>query len=354
MVHHEIVALERWHQPLPANFPLAPHTYNLTEYHTHAQDAAELAARCRPATILIVTTIKIDAAILARETTPDLQLIAVMATGVDHVDLEAARRRGIRVTNCPAANLDAVSEHAVGLYFAARRRTVMMHGLTRQVPSEWKEKKSLLRHMKFVDGKPPLTCSEEVMGIVGYGGLGKRIAHLGRALGMEVIVAARKNPPSPPALGGADTLPGPTVTPDASPSAERVPFDEVLRRSTVLCLSLPRTPESENMLSSGEFAQMSPYAVVVNVARGGIVDETAALEAVKEKRIAGYATDVFEVEPAEGPADSPLLSEEACDLNITVSPHLAWFSQKTLQNLGQIQKNTIEAWVANRPINVIV
>ena len=95
-----------------------------------------------------------------------------MATGTDPVDLEACQKRGVRVTNTPAANLDAVSEHAISLYFAARRRTVLMDGLTRQVPSLWKRDGSLSRYMRFADGTPPLTCKDEVMGIVGYGSLG--------------------------------------------------------------------------------------------------------------------------------------------------------------------------------------
>ena len=135
MPHHEIVALEGVHQPLPPRLHFPPNTtYNLTVYDT--EDASQLAARVRPATIIIVTLIKLDAAILSEAATPHLQYVAVMATGTDPVDLNACRKRGIRVTNCPAANLDAVSEHAVSLYFAARRRTVLLDGLTRRVPSE--------------------------------------------------------------------------------------------------------------------------------------------------------------------------------------------------------------------------
>jgi glycerate dehydrogenase len=349
-MHHEIVALETIHQPLPATFDFPPHiTYRLTKYHTH--DASQLAARVRPATILIVTTIKLDATILSEDVTPHLQYVAMMSTGVDPVDLEACRKRGIRVTNCPAANLDAVSEHAISLYFAARRRTVMLDRLTRQVPSQWKEKGSLTSHLRFSDGKPPLTCGEEIMGVIGYGGLGKRIASLGRALGMEVLIASRKNT----SIG--DALPTPaqgTTSTSSSASEKRVPFEDVLRRSTVLVLSLPRTHETLNLLSRPEFAAMSPYAVVVNIARGGIVDEAAVVQALKDQEIAGYATDVFDKEPAEGPEDSPLLAEEARELNITVSPHLAWFTQRTLTNLGQILKDTVEAWAEERPINVIV
>lgn len=349
-MHHEIVTFEANVQPLPQTFNFPSNTtYNLSAYKTN--DASLFAARVRPATILIVSLVKLDAAILAPDVTPHLQYVAVMATGTDPVDLEACRKRGIRVTNCPAANLDAVSEHAISLYFAARRRTVLLDRLTRRVPSEWKATKSLVGHLKFADGKPPVTCGDEVMGIVGYGGLGKRIASLGRALGMQVLVASRKNTP----LGDALPTPTPALDPSSSSTPEeRVPFEDVLRRSTVLFLALPRTPQTVNLLSTPEFAQMTPYTILVNIARGGIVDEAAVVKALEDGQIAGYATDVFENEPAEGPDDSALLSKEAHDLNITLSPHLAWFSQRTLKNLSQILKNTIEAWVEDRPINVIV
>lgn len=138
------------------------------------------------------------------------------------------------------------------------------------------------------------------------------------------------------------------------PDSDRVPFDEVLKQATVLVLSLPRIPETLNLISSAEFEKMHPYAVLINISRGGIVDEAAVVQALKQKQIAGYATDVYNVEPVEGPEDTPLLSEEAKDLNITMSPHLAWFSQRTLKNLGDILKETVEAWAKGEEINVIV
>jgi glycerate dehydrogenase len=107
-------------------------------------------------------------------------------------------------------------------------------------------------------------------------------------------------------------------------------------------------------MSAAEFQQMHPYAVLINIARGGIVDETAVVQALKEQRIAGYATDVFQVEPVGGPEDTPLLAEDAKDLNITLSPHLAWFSQKTIKNLGEILKVTVEASLKGEDMNVIV
>ena len=159
---------------------------------------------------------------------------------------------------------------------------------------------------------------------------------------MTVIVAARKGAPS-----ATTELP-------AANNKDRIPFDEVLKRSTVLIISLPRTPETINLISTPELQSMSPYAVVINIARGGIVNEEALVRAVQEGWIAGAATDVFVKEPVQGAQDSPLLGEKAKGLNITVTPHVAWFSQSTMANLSRILKNTVEAWCAGHEINVIV
>jgi lactate dehydrogenase-like 2-hydroxyacid dehydrogenase len=174
---------------------------------------------------------------------------------------------------------------------------------------------------------------------------GKRIADLGRALGMKVLVAARKTnrTPSP-----ADALP--TLSADDG----RVPFDDVLSQATVVALSLPRSPETLNLISTAELEKMHPYALLINIARGGIVDEAAVVQALKDKRIAGYATDVYQVEPVGGPEDTPLLSDDAKDLNIIMTPHLAWFSRRTLKNLGDILQATVEGWAKGEEINVVV
>lgn len=162
---------------------------------------------------------------------------------------------------------------------------------------------------------------------------------------MKVLVAARK-----PSL---DSIP---VDAPSVPQVEdgRVAFDDVLRQATVLVLSLPRTPQTLNLLSTAEFQKMHPYAVLINIARGGIVDETAVVQALKEDRIAGYATDVYQVEPVGGPEDTPLLKDDARELNITLTPHLAWFSQRTIKNLGDILKATVEAALKGESINLVV
>jgi lactate dehydrogenase-like 2-hydroxyacid dehydrogenase len=172
-MHYEIVALESQHQPLFSSLDLPPGTtYRLTAHDT-TSTRAQLHDRIRNAHIVITTTVHLDAETLSRQVTPHLRYVVVSATGVDHVALDAAATRGIRVTNCPGANLDTVSEHAMSLYFAARRRTVLLDHLTRHQPSEWKQRGSLNCYLRYNDGAPPLTCGEEVLAVVGYGGLGK-------------------------------------------------------------------------------------------------------------------------------------------------------------------------------------
>ena len=117
---------------------------------------------------------------------------------------------------------------------------------------------------------------------------------------------------------------------------------------------VPKTQDTLNLISSTELQNMNPHAVIVNISRGGIVDETAIVEALQSGQIAGYATDVFQVEPAEGAKDSPLLAPEARDLNLTLSPHVAWFGEKTRANLVKMLKENVELYIAGSPQNLVV
>ncbi|KAJ5973904.1 hypothetical protein N7481_011114 [Penicillium waksmanii] len=315
---HHIVAIEAIHCPIPDFTLPTPHkksVHNWTYPH-------ELESRVKDATIIITTTTRLNADILHPSKTPLLRLIVILASGTDCVDLAAARARGIPVCNCPSTNIDSVSEHAIGLYFALRRKLVHLSGVVRDVP--------VSSEMKMADGGAPLLCSQETIGIVGFGALGSRISALARGLGMDVLIAERRG-----------------VT---QARGDRVLFEDALKRSTVLVLCLPRTPETENMISTNEFRMMSKQAVLINVARGGIVDEKALVEALREGEISGAGLDVFANEPI-GRGDSPLLESEADGLNLVLSPHLAWFAERTLENLQAGVKKTVEQWCVGNTIN---
>ena len=191
---HHIVAIEAIHCKIPSFTLQTPHTkaiYNWTY-------PSELESRVKDATIIITTTIKLNAEILSAPKTPKLRLIVILASGTDCVDKDAARARGIPVCNCPSTNIDSVSEHAIGLYFAVRRRLVDMTNSVRNIPdsldcdTEWKVSGSLKNKLKTSDGGAPLLCSQETMGIIGYGNLGRRIKNLADGLGMNVIIAERR------------------------------------------------------------------------------------------------------------------------------------------------------------------
>ncbi|KAI2831315.1 hypothetical protein CBS147343_3884 [Aspergillus niger] len=333
---HHIVALQGDFIRIPKFELPAPYTHTTTVYGLTS--LSELHERIHDASILVLSALRIDAEALSPEATPYLKLIVIVAAGSDCVDLEACRKRGITVSNCPAANTEAVSEHAIGLYFSVRRRVLRAHTLTRA--GEWTRKKTLVFDCVNHDGTQPLTCQEEVAGIIGNGAVGKRIAQLARGLGMKVIIAGRK------ALGDGST---PTHAGDGE---ERVSFAEVIKRSTVIFIAVPLAPSTRNLLSATEFEAMSPHAVLVNVSRGGVVDEVALVRALQENRITGAATDVFEKEPA-GPENCALLGEGTEDLNLVLTPHIAWATQKTLINYERKLKETVEKWMVGEFMNVV-
>jgi phosphoglycerate dehydrogenase-like enzyme len=319
---HHVVCLEECHCAIPKfSFP-----YTYQGYHNTTSD--EIVPRIKDATIVISTIVQVMPTHM--EKAPHLNLLAIMATGMDWVDKEYCAKRGISVINSPQSNISGVSEHAMGLYFAARKKIVEMHIRT-TTTDEWAREGSLTK--RFLDG-PPLTASQEVLGIVGYGALGKRIEMLARAIGFgDVIVSERK---------GATRL-----------RDTRVAFGEVLKRVTVLVLTCPRDPSTINMIGETELKSMRKEALLINVARGGIVDETALAKALKERWISSAATDVLEVEP--GIKGSPLLPEDGEPIpNLTISPHIAWFAQETITTLQRLLKEGIDGWAAGKPVNVHV
>lgn len=166
--HHHIVYLQAAFLPAPDISLPPPYTISRTLYQYTSP--SELHARIHNASIIVLSALKIDAHTLSPEVTPHLKFIAVAATGTDCIDLEACKARGIVVSNCPNANVESVSEHAIGLYFATRRKLIDMHTLTKA--GVWPHRKTLMHSIVDKDGQPPLTCQEEVAGIIGYGGVG--------------------------------------------------------------------------------------------------------------------------------------------------------------------------------------
>ena len=159
---------------------------------------------------------------------------------------------------------------------------------------------------------------------------------------MKVLIAERKGLPS----SSQGNLP--------AARAVRTSFEQVLREASVIVISCPRTAETLNMLSTAEFEMMRSCAVIVNISRGGIIDETALLTALQDRRIFGYGSDVFSKEPVGSNEESPLVGGAISGLNITCSPHIAWFSGRTMANLQALLKGVVEAWFTPQPKFIII
>ncbi|KAI1351398.1 D-isomer-specific 2-hydroxyacid dehydrogenase family protein [Xylaria sp. FL0043] len=324
--HWVIVALETFFCPLPDFTLPAPHTCEFRSYERTRPD--QVAERVRDADIVIMTILPMTAEILSAEVTPKLKMLSVIASGTDAVDLAACRARGIVVGNTPHCNVTTVTEHVLALYFNTRRSIMLTHSLTRA--GEWASKGSQQRTMNGPDGKPPRTCRDEVLGIIGYGAIGRNIERTAKTLGMKTLVAGRK---------GALAQEG------------RALFETVIQESTVLVIVLPRSPETLNLISDTEFHMMRPDSVLINVSRGGIVDEKALVAALKEGRIAGAATDVYSQEPAE-PANNVLLAADTAGLNLVLTPHVAWYSEETFDNYSRTCRANVAGFVtAGEPVH---
>lgn len=366
--HFNIVALETSMVPVPS--PLLPpdsgrtytlHTYSLTP-HT---DLAVAAERIRDADVVILSVHPMPRTLLDPKVSPRLKHIAVVASGTDQVDKEYCRERGIVVSNTPGANVVSVAEHVVAMYFATRRSLAVSSAWMRtgtwgvegmagkssrvlnqgmgtpasgggggggdDVPDNDNEKDVMM---------PPRTCESEVLGVIGYGGVGKKVAALARALGMKVLISGRKGASSSTESTAA-AVDGPS--PSSQPT-QRTPFTTLLSQATVIVLSCPRSPETLDLLSTPEFALMRPDALVINVSRGGVVDEAALLSALQTRKIAGAASDVFLTEPAT-PDNSVLLGKEAEGLNLVATPHVAWYAEETVKAYNRALQDNLKGWL---------
>ena len=234
--------------------------------------------------LVVRSQVKVDAAVIAAG--PRLVVIGRAGVGVDNVDLDAATRAGITVVNAPTGNTIAAAEHTLALLYGVARRIAPADASLRR--GEWKR-------TQFTG----LELRGRTLGIVGLGKIGQAIA--ARAIAMEMTVVA------------AD----PFVTPEqaAHHGVEMVGFDELLARSDVVSVHVPLSRATRHLISTQQLARMKPGAILLNVARGGVVDEAAVAAALETGALAGAGVDVFETEP---PTGSPLLDAP----NTLLTPHL--------------------------------
>ena len=277
--------------------------------------------RLAGATIAIVNKAPLPAA--AVDALPDLKMVAVAATGTNIVDLDACRRRGIVVSNIRGYAEHTVPEHVFSLLLALSRN--LMAWRESVLAGRWQQSDQfcLFDH-------PIRDLHGATLGLVGSGSLGNGVAGLAEAFGMRVLRAEHKD--------AAVVRPGYTA------------FSEVLREADAITLHCPLTPQTQGLIGEAELQSMKPTALLINTARGGLVDEPALIRALKEGWIAGAGFDVITVEPP--PDGHPMVDPELLALpNFLLTPHVAWSSRPAMQTLADQLIDNIEAFVAGQPRN---
>jgi Lactate dehydrogenase and related dehydrogenases len=230
---------------------------------------------------------------------PNLRLVCVTATGVNNVDLDAAADHGVTIANCKGYSTETVAQHTFMLLLALVRSLPQYQHAVAQ--GEW-SRSSMFCLLDY----PLRELQGMKLGIVGYGDIGQRVAEIARFFSMEVLIAER---------------------PESAPRPGRLPFAEVLARSDILTLHCPLTSHNAKLINAKTLGQMRSGAFLINTARGGLIDEQALVEALREEKLGGAALDVLSVEPP--PADHPLLQAQLPNLILT--PHCAWASSEARQ-----------------------
>jgi len=311
-----IVFIER--NTVQANFRRPKFEHEWVEYPESFAD--QVVERVRDATIIISNKLSLGERQLAAA--PNVKLIAIAATGSDCVDLDYCRSRGLTVCNVRGYAANSVPEHVLMLILALRRNLLAYRADVRE--GKWQHSKQfcLLTH-------PLNDIKGSTIGIIGHGAIGNSMSRLADALGMRVLLAEHKN--------SHDVRPG------------RSSFVEVLKQSDIVTLHCPLNEDTRDMFGREEFAMMKPNALLINTARGALIQDEALVNALKAGLIAGAAADCLREEPPRN--GSPLL-----DLNLpnfVVTPHVAWASEEAVQALADQVIDNIEAFVAGSPRNVL-
>ena len=275
--------------------------------------------RTKHAEVIVSNKVVLDKAVISNA--QNLKLICVAATGTNNVDIEFAKSKGIQICNVRAYGTNSVTQHVFTLLLMLMRNIPQYQTAVKR--GDWQKSKEFC----LLD-YPIEDLTDKTMGIIGYGELGQGVAKVAEAFGMEVLIAQHKG----------------------KNKSASVPLNELLKRVDVLSLHCPLTDQTKNLISEPELALMKPSSYLINMARGGIVDELALKAALIDGRLAGAAIDVLEEEPPKN--SSPLLQLDLPQLIIT--PHIAWASRAARQNLlNQVAEN-IEQFYLGTPKNSVI
>ncbi len=281
----------------------------------------DIPARAEGATVLATNKAPIGPAVI--DQSPTLRFITLMATGYDCVDVAAARRRGIPVSNVPVYSTDSVAQFVFALLLELCHHVVRHDRAVRD--GEWSGQPD------FSLRKTPLIeLAGKTMGIVGFGRIGRRVGELAEAFGMSVIAYSPSR-----------------RSPEGSRPVNWCELDELFTRADVISLHCPLTPQNVGLVNKERLMRLKPNALLINTARGRLIVEADLAEALAAGRLAGAAVDVVSVEPIR--PDNPLLQAPRC----LIAPHIAWATEEARRRLMDATVTNIARFLEGRPVNVV-
>lgn len=291
----------------------------LTVYDRTAE--SQIVERAADAEIVLTNKTPLSAQMIQQ--LPKLRYIGVLATGYNIVDTQVAKENGIIVTNVPAYSSHSVAQLVFALLLEFCHR-VQQHSDS-VLNGDWSGS------IDFSYSRSTLVeLSGQTMGLIGLGQIGKQTALIAQAMGMKVI-----------ATGSGRNVPQPVE------GIKWVQLDELLQRSDVISLHCPLTPATNQLIDAKRIAQMKPTAILINTARGGLLNEEDVAHALNEGRLAGAGLDVLTVEPPR--PDNPLLHAK----NVIITPHIAWATKEARARLMDTAIGNVRAYVDGRPVNVV-
>lgn len=281
-------------------------------YDTRTEDPDALIERSKDADCVVLSNFKYGKEVISK--CPDLKMICVAFTGVDHVDVNYCRERGITVCNCAGYSTSAVADLVFGFVIDLARNIMACD--------------KAVREEKTKDGLVGCELEGKKFGVIGAGAIGSRVLRIAQAFGCQAYAFSR--------------------TPKDLEGVSFVSFDELLETCDIVSLHVPLNDETRGIIGKAQLAKMKKTAVLINTARGPVVDSTALAEALKNGTIAGAAVDVFEMEPPV-PSDHVLL----CCPNLIATPHVAFASRQAFEKRAVIVCENIKQWMRGTPQNVI-
>ena len=289
-----------------------PQDIEITYYDTRVSDTDTLINRGRDADIIAVSNLPLNADVINGCT--NLKMLAVAFTGVDHIAMDACRQKGITVCNCAGYSTAAVADLVFGMVVALYRNLIPCNEAVRREGTK--------------EGLIGFELEGKTFGIIGTGAIGLRVASIAQAFGCRVLAYSRTK----------KDVPGITYT----------DLETLLKSSDIVSLHTPLTPETRGLIGEKELSSMKPSAILINTARGPVVDSAALADALNCGKIAGAGVDVFEMEPPV-PADHPLLNAK----NLIATPHVAFATREALVKRAAIVFDNIDRWIKGTPANVI-